>query len=59
VATVGVGGASNAALLAVQILGAGDAQLRHKIIDYKKKMAESVAKKDEKLQSEIDKIRSK
>ncbi|MCE5229719.1 5-(carboxyamino)imidazole ribonucleotide mutase [bacterium] len=53
VATVGVGAAQNAALLAIQILGTADEALRRRFAEYKNKMAESVAAKDEKLQSEI------
>jgi 5-(carboxyamino)imidazole ribonucleotide mutase len=50
VATVAVGGAKNAGLLAVQILGTGDAVIRDKMIDYKKKIAEESMKKNENLQ---------
>ncbi len=53
VATVGVGMAQNAALLAVQILGTADESLRRRFAQYKNKMAEGVAAKDAKLQSEI------
>lgn len=52
VATVAVGGAQNAALLAIQILGTADENLRRRFAHYKNKMAESVAAKDAKLQSE-------
>lgn len=52
VATVAIGkpGAKNAALLAVQILGAGDDALRQKFIEYKQKMAEQVREKNAVLQ---------
>ncbi|NTU89926.1 MAG: 5-(carboxyamino)imidazole ribonucleotide mutase [Actinobacteria bacterium] len=40
VATVAIGGAKNAAILATQILGTSMTQYRDAIIDYKKKMAE-------------------
>ena len=40
VATVAIGGAKNAAILATQILGTSMTQYREAIIDYKKKMAE-------------------
>jgi 5-(carboxyamino)imidazole ribonucleotide mutase len=39
VATVGINGAKNAGILAVQILSVVDNALRRKIIDYKKKLA--------------------
>lgn len=53
VATVGVGLAQNAALLAVQILGTADEGLRRRFAQYKEKMAQGVIAKDQKLQSEI------
>lgn len=40
VACVAINGAKNAAILAVQILGTGDAAEQAKIVDFKKKMAE-------------------
>lgn len=48
VPTMGIGksGATNAALLAVQILGVSDPKLRDKMKQYKKKLADGVAKKD-------------
>ena len=48
VPTMGIGasGAINAALLAVQILGVSDSKLREKMNQYKKKLADAVAKKD-------------
>ena len=51
VATVAVGsaGPSNAALLAVQILGAADAALREKFRAHKKTLADKVAKANEKI----------
>ena len=42
VATVSINGAKNAGILAVQILSVVDSGLRHKIIDYKKKLAKDV-----------------
>jgi 5-(carboxyamino)imidazole ribonucleotide mutase len=42
VATVAVGGAKNAAVLAVQILAAGDEGLRAKLRDYKRELAEGL-----------------
>jgi len=40
VATVGIGNAKNAALLAVQIVGAGDPALRAKMKDYRKQFGD-------------------
>lgn len=53
VATVGIDGAKNAAVLAVQILAVSDDALAEKLYDEKKKMADGVRKKDKKLQEEI------
>lgn len=53
VATVGINGAENAALLAVQILSVKYEDLRIKFADYKKQMAEKVAEKDKKLQEKL------
>ena len=55
VATVAIDGAENAALLAVQILAVSDEALAQKLLDKKKDMAASVAKKDKKLQEELNK----
>lgn len=41
VATVAINGAKNAAILAVQIMGAGDADMLQKIVDMKAEMAEA------------------
>ncbi|OGK38798.1 5-(carboxyamino)imidazole ribonucleotide mutase [Candidatus Roizmanbacteria bacterium RIFCSPHIGHO2_12_FULL_41_11] len=49
VATVGINSAKNAALLAIQILAINDKLLTKKIVDYKKNLAESVAKKNDQL----------
>jgi len=49
VATVGIGNATNAALLAVQILGTADEGLRKKFLDYKAAMRQKVIEADEKL----------
>jgi 5-(carboxyamino)imidazole ribonucleotide mutase len=47
VATVAIDGAKNAALLAIQIIAAGDALMMEKFIDYKLKIAlESMKKND-------------
>ncbi len=49
VATVAVDGAFNAGLLAVQILGSGDPQLRDKMAVYKKELSLEVEAKNAKL----------
>ncbi len=51
VATVAIGeaGALNAAVLAAQIIGAGDPAVREKVRAYKAKLAEKVAAKNRKL----------
>lgn len=56
VATVGIDGAKNAAVLAVQMLAIADEELAEKLADEKKKMADGVREKDAKLQAEITKI---
>lgn len=53
VATVAVDGAANAGILAAQILGVYDEDIAAKLSKAKKDMAEEVAQKDEKLQTEI------
>jgi 5-(carboxyamino)imidazole ribonucleotide mutase len=54
VATVAIGkpGATNAGILAAQILATSDPALSTKLIDYKKKLARGVAEKSRKLQEE-------
>lgn len=42
VATVSINGAKNAGVLAVQIMGVADPQLRRKLIEYKHELAEDV-----------------
>jgi 5-(carboxyamino)imidazole ribonucleotide mutase len=56
VATVAIGkaGAINAAILAVQIMGTADAELREKMTEYKKNMAEEVRAADAELQAELE-----
>ena len=49
VATVGIDGAKNAGILAVQILALSDKNLEKKLIVYKQKMADEVKVKGEKL----------
>ncbi len=56
VATVAVDGAENAAILAVEILSVAYHELRHKILDYKKTLAEKVEKKNTELQKKLEEI---
>jgi 5-(carboxyamino)imidazole ribonucleotide mutase len=53
VATVSIGGARNAGLLAVRILAASDEALRSKMVAYQEDLKRLVAEKDAALQSEI------
>ncbi|NJC85003.1 5-(carboxyamino)imidazole ribonucleotide mutase [Planosporangium mesophilum] len=53
VATVSVGGARNAGLLAVRILAASDEALRSRMAAYQEDLKRLVAEKDAALQSEI------
>lgn len=53
VATVSIGGAKNAGLLAARILGAGDPAIRDKMVDYQKQMAEEVEQKDKNLRDKL------
>ncbi|WP_066529936.1 5-(carboxyamino)imidazole ribonucleotide mutase [Corynebacterium bouchesdurhonense] len=53
VATVSIGGAKNAGLLAVRILGAGDEALVAKMADYQARMAAEVERKDEALRARL------
>lgn len=50
VATVGIDNAKNAGLLAIQILATSDKKLEGKLLEYKKSLANTVAKKAEKLE---------
>lgn len=54
VATVAIDGAANAAYLAVQILALSDPDLSGRLETAKKEMAEEVARKDQKLQEELN-----
>ncbi len=49
VATVAIGGARNAGLLAVQILGVGDPQLQQKFIEFKARLAAESRSKNKNL----------
>ena len=53
VATVSIGGAKNAGLLAARILGAGDPAIRDKMVDYQKRMAEEVEQKDKNMRDKL------
>lgn len=53
VATVGIGAARNAALLAVQILTIQDKTLRIKVKDYRAQMLKDIEAKDEALQKQL------
>lgn len=50
VATVAIDGAKNAGLLAVEMLAIADEPLMQKLVEYKKKMADSVNEKAKKLE---------
>jgi 5-(carboxyamino)imidazole ribonucleotide mutase len=49
VATVGINGALNAALLAVQIMASGDEELMQKFIRYKERLKEKIVKANQEL----------
>lgn len=51
VATVAIGGAQNAGLLALQILGVSDAGLREKVWAYKREMERKVLDKGQRLET--------
>ena len=53
VATVSIGGARNAGLLAVRILGASDPQLRKRIEDFQRQLEASVLQKDTALRDRL------
>ncbi|KXP00975.1 5-(carboxyamino)imidazole ribonucleotide mutase [Tsukamurella pseudospumae] len=53
VATVSVGGARNAGLLAVRILGAGDPALRAKMVAFQDGLEQMVLAKDEALRKQL------
>ncbi|MFT3899566.1 MAG: 5-(carboxyamino)imidazole ribonucleotide mutase [Gordonia sp. (in: high G+C Gram-positive bacteria)] len=53
VATVSIGGARNAGLLAVRILAAGDESLRAKMVAFQQGLADMVADKDEALRKKL------
>ena len=51
---VGMGGPRNAGLLAVQILAVADERLRAQLIEFKAKLTEKIAAKNEKLRRSIE-----
>ena len=53
VATVSIGGAKNAGILAARILGTNDSALEKKLIEYGQSLATLVAEKNEQLKAEI------
>lgn len=53
VATVAIGGAVNAAVLAAQIIGTGDAKVAQKVADWRKAQTQKVLEKDRKLQEKL------
>ena len=55
VATLAIGkpGARNAGILAVQILGLSDSKIGKKLLEFKKRLADGVREKDEKLQKQL------
>ncbi len=53
VATVSIGGAKNAGILAARILGTSDAVLEKKLVEYGNSLADLVAQKNDQLKAEI------
>jgi len=53
VATVAIDGAANAAILAAQILALGDERITRSLIQYKNKLAASVAERQSKLDDQL------
>ena len=53
VATVSIGGAKNAGLLAARILGAADPSVQRAMADYQARMAQEVERKDEALRQRL------
>lgn len=54
VATVAIGNATNAGLLALQILAASDDDLRQKIMSYKQELVEKVRRMDENVRTQLN-----
>jgi 5-(carboxyamino)imidazole ribonucleotide mutase len=57
VATVSIGGAKNAGILAARILGTSDSVIEKKLVEYGKSLASLVAEKNEQLKAEISRGR--
>ncbi len=57
VATVAINGAANAAILAAQIFAVADAELAGRLAEAKRKLAESVAERNERLQQKLAALR--
>ena len=53
VATVAVGGARNAGLLAARIIGAGEPTVREAMVAFQGRMADQVREKDARVQAAI------
>ena len=53
VATVAVGGARNAGILALQILSLADSSLAERLADFKKELTQQVLEKDRKVQETL------
>jgi 5-(carboxyamino)imidazole ribonucleotide mutase len=53
VATVSIGGAKNAGILAARILGTFDQQLEKKLVEYGESLSSLVAEKNAQLKAEI------
>jgi 5-(carboxyamino)imidazole ribonucleotide mutase len=53
VATVSIGGAKNAGILAARILSTGDKQLEQRLVDYGVSLSDLVAEKNTQLQNQI------
>jgi 5-(carboxyamino)imidazole ribonucleotide mutase len=53
VATVSIGGAKNAGILAARILSTGDKKLEQKLVDYGVSLSDLVAEKNTQLQNQI------
>ena len=53
VATVSIGGAKNAGLLAARILGSSDPAIQRRMVDYQANMAAEVERKDEALRERL------
>lgn len=53
VATVAINGAVNAAVLAAQIIGTGDAKVAQKVAEWRKAQTQKVLEKDRKLQDKL------